>query len=136
MKIWLNEQRYATESIAAEAVDQALLADPPSQVRQAPIASAKLQMPFGLEFPVDLDPATAITSTIRSAFRAVDGRQLVISGFASIENRVSAWLGSCTPMLDVYRAGRDAYRDFATKLNDITTTRSRTMSTTRSFATR
>jgi DNA polymerase len=63
--------------------------------------------------PADLDTATAITSTIRSAFRADVGHELVISDFASIENRVLAWLAKCTPMLDVYRTGRCAYKSFA-----------------------
>jgi DNA polymerase len=67
--------------------------------------------------PEDLDVSTAITSTIRSSFRASAGHHLVIVDYASIESRVLAWLANCQSMQAVYREGRCAYKDFAVKIN-------------------
>jgi DNA polymerase len=66
--------------------------------------------------PADLDPAAAITGTIRSAFRAHEGYQLVISDYASIENRVLAWLAQSPAMLNVFKHKRDPYKSFAMKV--------------------
>jgi DNA polymerase len=66
--------------------------------------------------PADLDVSIAVTSTVRSSFRAPEGHHLVIADFASIENRILAWLANCQAMLRVYREGRDAYKDFAVKI--------------------
>lgn len=69
--------------------------------------------------PADLDIATAITSTVRSAFRAFPGHHLVQADYASIEPRTLAWLADCTAMLEVFRTGRDIYQDFAARFYGI-----------------
>jgi DNA polymerase bacteriophage-type len=69
--------------------------------------------------PEDLDPILAITSTMRSSFRAIEGHEIVVSDFSSVESRVLGWLARCPALLAVYREGRCAYRDFATRLNCI-----------------
>jgi hypothetical protein len=70
-------------------------------------------------FPPDLDPSLALTSTVRSSFRATDGHCFWIVDLASIESRVLAWLSNCQPLLAVFREGRDPYKDFAVVLNKI-----------------
>jgi DNA polymerase len=60
-----------------------------------------------------------IKNLIRTAFAARSGKKLLIADLASIETRVGAWLAQCEPLLRVFREGRDAYLDFATKMTGI-----------------
>lgn len=50
---------------------------------------------------------------IRSAIAAAPGCELRVSDYNAIENRVVGWLSGCEAMLDVFREGRDPYKDFA-----------------------
>ena len=71
---------------------------------------------FGEPMPVEIDTVDAVTSTIRSAFRARDGYKLLVSDCppnSSIENRLLAWVAGCETMAQVYRDGKDAYKAFA-----------------------
>jgi DNA polymerase bacteriophage-type len=66
-----------------------------------------------------VDVATAVTSTIRSAFRAFDGFQIIQADYSSIEPRVLAWLSGCPALLAVFREGRDIYQDCAARFYGI-----------------
>ena len=57
-----------------------------------------------------------IASVIRSAFRAPKGKTFYISDLNAIENRVLGWLAGCDAILDVFRHGRDPYKDFGTRM--------------------
>jgi len=55
----------------------------------------------------------AVSSCLRSAFRAPEGYRFVVSDLAQIELRVLAWLAQCSPLLSALAAGADIYTDFA-----------------------
>jgi DNA polymerase len=61
-------------------------------------------------------PSTILSSLIRAVIRAPEGKTLVAADYASIESIVLAWLAGCSRLLDVFRTGRDVYKDFATAL--------------------
>lgn len=55
-----------------------------------------------------------LSSCIRPCIRAPKGYKLVGADLSAIENRVLAWLSGSEDMLDIYRNGRDPYKEFAT----------------------
>lgn len=57
-----------------------------------------------------------ITSCVRSAFQAPDGKKLVVCDLNAIENRVLGWMAGCDAILNVFRQGRCPYMDFAAKM--------------------
>ena len=57
-----------------------------------------------------------VISCVRSAFQAPAGKKLVVCDLSSIENRVLGWLAGCDAIARVFREGRDAYIDFASKI--------------------
>lgn len=59
------------------------------------------------------DVMPVLTSLIRSSIQAHPGKILNVADLASIETRVLGWLAGCKGILDVYAAGLDAYRAFA-----------------------
>jgi DNA polymerase bacteriophage-type len=61
-------------------------------------------------------PSGVLSSLIRATIRAPEGKMLVAADYASIESIVLAWVADCERLLDVFRSGRDVYRDFATAL--------------------
>lgn len=62
------------------------------------------------------DVAPVLASLVRSAIAAPDGCTLVSADFASIESVMLAWLADCKPLLQVFHTGKDAYKDFGTRL--------------------
>lgn len=62
------------------------------------------------------EPLDAIAGLARSAIRAPDGYELRVCDLASIESVVIGWLSGCETLLNVFREGRDAYKDFACDL--------------------
>jgi DNA polymerase bacteriophage-type len=52
----------------------------------------------------------------RSMIRAKPGHVLIVSDLAAIESRVIAWLSGCERLLNVFREGRDPYKDFGQTL--------------------
>jgi DNA polymerase len=60
------------------------------------------------------EPMEALVGCVRSAFRAKEGEEFRVADLASIETAVIALLAGCEPLLDVFREGRDPYKDFAT----------------------
>lgn len=57
-----------------------------------------------------------LVGCIRSAIRAPEGKRLVTCDLSSIESVVIGWLSGCERLLNVFRTGKDAYKDFATDL--------------------
>lgn len=60
------------------------------------------------------EPMVALTGTMRGMFRAPDGRNFTVCDFSSIESVGLGYQAGCERMLDVFRNGRDIYRDFGT----------------------
>lgn len=69
----------------------------------------EMYLEFGSVLPI-------LSSVIRSAFRAPDGKHLVVADYNAIENRVLGWLSGCKRILKVFEEGRCPYVDFATEL--------------------
>lgn len=55
-----------------------------------------------------------LASVIRCAIRAPEGQTLTVADLASIESVMLAWAANSEYMLDLFREGRDIYKDFAT----------------------
>lgn len=62
------------------------------------------------------EPMDALAGCVRSAISAPEDFNLVVADLASIESVVIGWLSKCEALLDVFRQGRDAYKDFAVDL--------------------
>ena len=62
------------------------------------------------------EPMAVLGGTMRGMFRASPGHMLHICDYSSIEAVGLAWASRCERMLDVFRAGRDIYRDFGMSL--------------------
>jgi len=60
------------------------------------------------------EPMEAFVGSIRSAFATEEGKEFKTSDLSSIESAVIGWLARCTRLLNVFRDGRDPYKDFAT----------------------
>lgn len=60
------------------------------------------------------EPMDTLSGLLRSAFRAPEGKKLVVCDLSSIETAVIAWLAQCGRLLQVFRDGRDPYVDFGT----------------------
>lgn len=58
----------------------------------------------------------ALTSCIRSAIRAPQGKVLRVADLANIESRILGWLAHCDRMLHCFATDRDIYKDYATAL--------------------
>lgn len=57
-----------------------------------------------------------LVSCVRTAIAAPAGSMLVVADYASIETVMIAWAAECPALLDVFRNGRDAYKDMAARL--------------------
>jgi DNA polymerase len=62
------------------------------------------------------EPMVALAGSVRSSFQAHPGYELRVCDLKAIESAVIAWLAGCERMLDVFRDGRDPYRDFGVEL--------------------
>lgn len=62
------------------------------------------------------NPLDAVTSCIRAAITAPEGRVLRVADLSAIELCVLAWLTKCKFWLDVLRQGRDPYKSFGVRL--------------------
>jgi DNA polymerase len=71
-----------------------------------------------LELWID-EPMDALAGLVRSSIRAKEGNELVVCDLSSIESRVIGWLTGCKRLLEVFREGKCAYKDFATELYKI-----------------
>lgn len=62
------------------------------------------------------EPLDALAGLVRSSIRAGIRKRLVVCDLSSIESVVIGWVSGCERLLDVFRNGKDAYKDFATEL--------------------
>lgn len=60
------------------------------------------------------EPMEVLAGAVRSAIRAPDGFELRVSDLTSIESLGVAYLTECERMLNVFRNGKDIYKDFGT----------------------
>lgn len=65
------------------------------------------------------DVSGVLSSLIRSAIAAPEGKMLAVADYASIETIMIAWCAESEYLLDLYRQGLDPYIDFATKIYKI-----------------
>lgn len=63
-----------------------------------------------------VDVTTFLSSCVRSVIIAPKGKKLVVVDYASVESRIVAWLSNCSRMQDLFRNGKDSYKDFASEL--------------------
>ena len=56
-----------------------------------------------------------LSSLVRSAISAPAGQTFVDADFSSIENRVAAWIAGQTDKVEMFRAGMDEYKVFASE---------------------
>jgi DNA polymerase len=61
----------------------------------------------------------ALSLALRPLMTAPKGKKIVLADFSSVENRVLAWASGCEAMMNVYRAGKDPYIDFAARMEGI-----------------
>lgn len=62
------------------------------------------------------EPLDALAGLVRSSVRPKKGKKLIVCDLSSIESVVIGWVSGCERLLNVFREGRDAYKDFATEL--------------------
>lgn len=65
------------------------------------------------------EPLDALAGLVRSSVRAPRKKKLVVCDLASIESVVIGWVARCERLLNVFRDGKDAYKDFATELYNV-----------------
>lgn len=65
------------------------------------------------------EPLDALAGLVRSAIRAPKKKKLVVCDLSSIESVVIGWVARCERLLNVFRDGKDAYKDFATELFNV-----------------
>lgn len=56
----------------------------------------------------------ALTSTVRCSIAAPRGKKLNVADLSSIETVVIGWASKCERILNLFREGKDAYKDYAT----------------------
>lgn len=67
----------------------------------------------GVELFVN-EPMEAFSGAMRSMFRAPEGYQFTVCDYSSVESAGLGWVSKCPRLLDVFRSGKDPYKDFAT----------------------
>lgn len=65
------------------------------------------------------EPLDALAGLVRSSIRAPRRKKLVVCDLSSIESVVIGWVSGCERLLNVFRNGLDAYKDFATELYQV-----------------
>jgi DNA polymerase bacteriophage-type len=65
------------------------------------------------------EPLDALAGLVRSAVRAPRKKKLVVCDLSSIESVVIGWVAKCERLLNVFRDGKDAYKDFATEIYNV-----------------
>lgn len=65
---------------------------------------------LSLEFA---SPMEAVTTSLRSIFRASPGKKLLVCDLNAVENRVLGWLTSCDAIAEVFRQRKCPYLSFA-----------------------
>jgi DNA polymerase len=58
----------------------------------------------------------AVAGCVRSCIQAPPGKKLVVCDLSSIETVTIGWLAECERLLNVFRDGKDAYKDFGSAM--------------------
>lgn len=61
------------------------------------------------------EPMMALSGCMRSMFRTPENEKFVVCDSKSIESAVLGWVTNCQRLLQVFRDGKDPYRDFGTE---------------------
>jgi DNA polymerase len=72
-----------------------------------------------LEQSLQVPTLDALSLALRPLMTAPKGKKIVLADFSSVENRVLAWESGCEAMMNVYKAGKDPYIDFAARMDGI-----------------
>lgn len=62
------------------------------------------------------EPLDALAGLVRSSVHAEKGKILRVCDLSSIESVTIGWVTGCERLLNVFREGKDAYKDFATEV--------------------
>lgn len=95
---------------------------PRGNVKPEDIGTARAVVATGdYEFAATLYPSVSdlLASCVRTVIAAPPGKKLVVADYAGIETVMIAWAADCPSLLDVFRSGRDAYKDMAARLFNI-----------------
>ena len=65
------------------------------------------------------EPLDALAGLVRSSVHAEEGKILRVCDLSSIESVTIGWVTGCERLLNVFRNGMDAYKDFATEVFDV-----------------
>lgn len=65
------------------------------------------------------DARDALSRMVRACVAAPAGKKLVVADYSSIESVMLAWACRSSYLLDLFRQGRDPYKDFATSLFNV-----------------
>lgn len=65
------------------------------------------------------EPLDALAGLVRSSVNATEGKILRVCDLSSIESVTIGWVTNCERLLNVFREGKDAYKDFATELYNV-----------------
>lgn len=65
------------------------------------------------------EPLDALAGLVRSSVQATKGKVLRVCDLSSIESVTIGWVTGCERLLNVFREGKDAYKDFATELYNV-----------------
>jgi DNA polymerase bacteriophage-type len=65
------------------------------------------------------DPLDALAGTVRSSIQAPEGMELRVCDLSSIENVSLGALADCQRILNIFREGRDPYKDFGTDFYNV-----------------
>lgn len=92
---------------------------PRGNVKPEHIDTARAVVATGdYDFAAALYPSVSelLASCVRTVIAAPPGKTLVVADYASIETVMIAWAAECPALLKVFRTGRDAYKDMASRL--------------------
>jgi DNA polymerase len=72
-----------------------------------------------LELGEPVPSLDSLSLALRPLMTAPKGKKIVLADFSSVENRVLAWESGCEAMMNVYKAGKDPYIDFAARMEGL-----------------
>jgi DNA polymerase len=77
------------------------------------LEDAAIEMAIPSVFNQGVGSMSELSSLVRSAIKAPDGKTFVDVDFSSIENRVASWIAGQTDKVELFRKGLDEYKAFA-----------------------
>jgi DNA polymerase len=77
------------------------------------ISDEEIELAIPMVFTEGVGTMQQLSSLVRSAIRAPDGKTFVDVDFSSIENRVGVWLAGQNNKVELFRKGLDEYKTFA-----------------------